>query len=165
MRPTVLKTWAKKGQTPRVNQSINRTKINIIGALTTKGQFISQSHECNVTQKEMARFLRHVLDWTTGKLLVVWDNARHHIISNEIKEVLKSSYGQRIIECVRLPKYAPELNPVELCWKWLKSQGIGNRCPKNKKDLKQLWRKVRHRFKSLVDAPALVRHCLESLDS
>lgn len=61
------------------------------------------------------------------------------------------------IECIKLPAYAPELNPTELAWRWLKSQGIGNRSPQSLDELKALWRKAKQKFKKQVDVLALIR--------
>ena len=145
-----------------IKRFLSREKINIIGALTTSGQFISRTYDCTVKQVQIARFLRQLLDHVEGKLIVVWDGSRTHNLSNCVQEVLESRYGQRILECVKLPSYAPELNPMELGWRWMKSQGIGNRCPRNKKELKALWKPTRARFKKEIDISAMIYHALPS---
>jgi len=162
LSPSVEHTWAKRGQTPIIKRSLNRHKFNVIGAVTSSGQFVSKTHSGYITQKEVAQFLSHVLDWVDGQIIVVWDGARIHNVSNAIAKFLDSNYGQRIIECIKLPAYAPELNPAELAWRWLKSQGIGNRCPQTLAELKRLWRNARKRFKKEVDILALIRHALPS---
>ena len=160
LSPSVEHTWGKRGQTPVVTRSLRRDKLNVIGAVTNSGQFISQTHTGSVTQKEIARFLSHVLDWVQGPIMVIWDSARIHNISNAVAKFLESSYGQRVLECIKLPAYAPELNPAELAWRWLKSQGIGNRSPQSLDELKVLWRKAKQKFKKRVDVLALIRHAL-----
>lgn len=160
LSPSVEHTWSRRGQTPTVKRSLKRDKLNVIGAVTSSGQFLSRTHTGNVTQAQIAQFLSHVLDWVEGPILVVWDGARIHNVSNAIARFMASSYGERILECIKLPAYAPELNPVELAWRWLKSQGIGNRSPSSLDELKKLWRKARQRFKNQVDVLALISHAL-----
>lgn len=160
LSPSVEHTWARRGHTPVVKRSLRRDKLNVIGAVTNSGQFLSKTHEGNVKQTQIAQFLSHVLDWVAGPLIVVWDGARIHNVSNAVAKFMESSYGGRILECIKLPPYAPELNPVELAWRWLKSQGVGNRSPSSLKELKQLWRKARRKFKTQVDVLALIRHAL-----
>ena len=128
--------------------------------MTSCGQFLSRTHTGRVKQPQIAQFLSHVLDWVAGPIIVVWDSARIHNVSNAVAEFLATRYGARVLECIKLPAYAPELNPVELAWRWLKSQGIGNRGPSSLADLKTLWRKARQKFKTQVDVLALIRHAL-----
>lgn len=143
LSPSVEHTWGKRGQTPVVKRSLRRDKLNVIGAVTDSGQFLS-----------------HVLDWVQGPIMVIWDGARIHNISNAVAKFMERSYGQRVLECIKLPAYAPELNPTELAWRWLKSQGIGNRSPQSLDELKALWRKAKQKFKKRVDVLALIRHAL-----
>ena len=96
-----------------------------------------------------------------GDLLVCGDRADARALAHvPHARVREGGYGARVIECVKLPPYAPELNPVELAWRWLKSQGIGNRSPGSLDDLKRLWRKARQKFKTQVDVLALIKHAL-----
>ena len=65
-----------------------------------------------------------------------------------------------MLECIKLPAYAPELNPAELAWRWLKSQDIGNRSSRALDELKVLWRKTKQMLKKRIDVLALIRHAL-----
>lgn len=98
LSPSVEHTWGRRGQTPVVKRSLRRDKLKVIGAVTNSGQFISQTHTGSVTQKEIARFLSHVLDWVQGPIMVIWDGVRIHNISNAIAKFMGSNYGQRVLD-------------------------------------------------------------------
>ncbi|MGC8707867.1 MAG: transposase, partial [Athalassotoga sp.] len=54
----------------------------------------------------------------------------------KIKEFLKSGAAKRI-HLEALPGYAPELNPTEGIWNWLKKVELKNRCFSDIESLKQ----------------------------
>ncbi|MFO0283385.1 MAG: transposase [Acidobacteriota bacterium] len=62
-----------------------------------------------------------------GKMLVVWDGLTSHR-SRLVKQYLASEPGR--IEILHLPPYAPELNPVEYIWGYLKQHELPNICSK-----------------------------------
>jgi hypothetical protein len=58
---------------------------------------------------------------------------------------VQSGFGQAAVACAAgagvvdhvepLPGYAPELNPVEQCWAWIKNGPLANYCAANLNDL------------------------------
>lgn len=119
-----MRTWALRGQTPVLQETFNWDKCSLIGGLTL-WRFYFQIHEGAIRGAEVARFLKHLLRHLPGKLLVIWDGAAIHR-SAPVKEVLRQSRGRLWVE--RLPAYAPELNPTEYMWGYLKEREIANLC-------------------------------------
>src|SRR3712207_8887288 len=74
----------------------------------------------------VARLLKHVLRHIPGKLLIMWDGAPIHR-SQAIKDFLAQGAARRI-HLERLPGYAPELNPDEGMWRYLKRIELKNVC-------------------------------------
>jgi transposase len=72
------------------------------------------------------RFLKHLRRHLRRPLLVVWDGAPIHR-SNLVQHFLASTRRAIIVE--RLPTYAPELNPAEGIFGYLKERKLGNFCP------------------------------------
>jgi transposase len=64
--------------------------------------------------------LRHI----SGKLLIMWDGASIHR-SQAIKDFLAAG-GAKRIHLERLPGYAPDLNPDEGIWSYLKYRELKN---------------------------------------
>jgi hypothetical protein len=54
------------------------------------------------------------------------------------------------IQVAYLPPYAPDLNPVEYLWAWLKRHAMANYCPDN---LNELQTTARNKLKSAKNAP------------
>jgi transposase len=55
-----------------------------------------------------------------------------------------------------LPPYAPELNPVEYLWAWLKRHALANFCPDTLDELKQA---ARANLKSGQRRRAIIASC------
>ena len=83
-----------------------------------------QVQEQAYTSTEVVQFLRHLLRHIGGKLLIVWDGANIHRIQAS-KDFLEQGGAQRI-HLERLPGYAPELNPDEGIWQYLKRVELKN---------------------------------------
>lgn len=82
-------------------------------------------------------------------LIVVWDNLNTHI-SAAMREFVAAHHEWLTV--VRLPAYAPELNPVEGVWANLK-KGLGNLAAHSVDHLAQI---VRSRLKAAQYRPDLI---------
>ena len=67
--------------------------------------------------------------------------------------------GQIVIE--RLPAYAPELNPVEYLWAWLKRHALANYCPET---LPELHHGARSKLKSAQRRSSIIAACWSQAD-
>lgn len=82
----------------------------------------------NIKSEHIIVFLEKLKKVIPGKMLVVWDGLSSHR-SRLVKQYLASEPGR--IEILRLPAYAPELNPVEYIWAYLKQHELPNICSKH----------------------------------
>ena len=74
---------------------------------------------------DVVKFLmKHLARHIAGKLLVIWDGAPIHW-SRLVKEYLSNGAAQRI-HLEQLLGYAPELNPAEGIWNYLKRVELKN---------------------------------------
>lgn len=118
----IKSTWARRGQTPSVRTAIDHyERLNVIGAMliSPAGRQIRlkiQTTEKKVNGKTVVRFLRALLKQVAGPILLVWDNAKFHT-QGAAKRFLQANPR---IHVIWLPKYAPELNPVEQLWAQVK---------------------------------------------
>jgi transposase len=121
-RPTRVRTWAPRGQTPLLQETFNWKSLSIIGGLVLL-RFYFQIHAGSIKGPQVVEFLKHLQRHVPGKLLILWDGASIHR-SRVVRDYLESSGGR--VEVERLPAYAPELNPVEYMWGHLKTHEIAN---------------------------------------
>jgi transposase len=121
-RPTRVRTWAPRGQTPVLHETFNWKSHSIIGGLAL-WRFYFQIHAGSIKSPQVVEFLQHLQRHIRGKMLVIWDGASIHR-SLLVKQWVAASRGRLMVE--RLPAYAPELNPVEYMWGHLKTHEIAN---------------------------------------
>lgn len=135
--PSVVKTWSRKGQTPLIRTPCKYDHLSVAGALSIEGRVLIKIQNRAFTGADCVDFLKHLLRQVKGNLIVIWDGARiHH--GTVVKEFLGTEPARRL-RLIRLPAYAPELNPVEGVWRWLK-RAMGNICCENLLALKDEFR-------------------------
>ena len=150
--PARVRTWAPRGQTPTLSAPLSREHLSVIGALTQGGRVLTWVHENSIKGEGVVAFLRHLLRQVHGKLLVIWDGASIHRCE-AVKRFLSAGAGKRL-RLLRLPGYAPELNPVDGVWRWLKRVALANVCCDSLRQLRYELRlalaRLRHRRKVLL---------------
>lgn len=131
--PSVVRTWAKKGQTPLLRPTTKREHLSVASAVSTQGRLVTMQQRVAFNGAGIVSFLRHLLRQVDGKIILIWDGARiHHC--QAVKSFLAAGAAKRS-RLIRLPAYAPELNPDEGVWYWLK-RSLGNFCCQDMPELK-----------------------------
>lgn len=104
-------------------------------------------------------FLRHLLRHVRGRIILVWDNVNPHK-AVAVKRFVREHRHRLRLEY--LPAYAPELNPDEWVWRYLKRVELANFAPHDLRELKtalrQAVQRIRmrpHLMRSFLDASAL----------
>ena len=126
-------TWAPKGETPVLKVSLNRDHYSVISAISLAGELYLSMQKQAFDSAAVIRFLKELLAQITGKLLIIWDGASIHR-SKPLRKFLSEGAAKRI-HLERLPGYAPELNPDEGVWQYLKRVEMGNICARNMEEL------------------------------
>jgi transposase len=124
--PMAVRTWAPWGRTPVLRVPLTRDHLAAIGGLTPDGRLFMQTQDRAYHSPDVVRFLRGLLRKIRGKLLVIWDGAPIHR-GQPIKDFLARGAAKRL-HLEQLPGYAPELNPAEGIWNYLKRVELGNCC-------------------------------------
>lgn len=106
---------------------------------------------------EVVGFLRCVLGSLPGKVVVVWDGGTNH--KGPVMRAFLARNKRVWLE--RLPAYAPELNPVEQVWSWLKFGQLANFVPN---DLAELDAEINNRLKRLRGNRELLRSLWDGSD-
>jgi transposase len=104
---------------------------------------------------DVVRFLQHLLRHIPGKLLVIWDGARIH--RRQVVKDFLAQGGEARIWLDQLPAYAPELNPEEGIWNYLKRFELRNLCCD---DLAELRLELRLAAARLRHKRAVIRGCI-----
>ena len=83
----------------------------------------------------------------------MWDGAAQHK-SRIVRDYLDSTKGA--VQMALLPAYAPDLNPVEYLWAWLKRHALANFCPDTLAELKD---NARRKLKSGQKRKTIITAC------
>jgi len=128
-RPHRVRTWAPRGQTPVLQFHFNWKTLSVIAGITW-WNFYFKLFPGAVKAPQIIEFLRHLMRHLRRPLLVIWDGLPGHR-SATVRDFVAAQGRRLTLEW--LPGYAPELNPVEHIWGYLKEHELPNLCPR------QLW--------------------------
>jgi len=117
---------------------------------------LTWTHDQTVNGDRAVGFLKHLLGQIAGKLLVVWDGAAIHR-GKAVKAFLSAGAAKRL-QLLCLPGYAPELNPAEGVWRWVKRVALGNVCCDDRSALRY---ELGLAFAKLRRRPGVLKACLE----
>jgi transposase len=132
LNPLVRRTWALVGRTPVLDaDGGHREKVSVIGGVSVSpaahrlGFYFATEPGGYFTADKVVGFLRDLLRHLRGKVVVVWDRGNNHK-----GPVVRKFLGRnRRLRLEMLPARAPELNPVEAVWSWLKYGELANFVP------------------------------------
>jgi transposase len=102
---------------------LTRDHLSVISGITADGHLLAQIQERAFKGPTVVRFLRHLERQLGGKLLVIWDGLPAHQ-ETAVQRFVADTGGGIGIE--RLPGYAPDLNPDEGVWHYLKQVELRN---------------------------------------
>jgi transposase len=149
-RPTRVRTWAPRGQTPVLQYHFNWHQLSVIAGISFR-RFYFRLFPGAIKGPQVIEFLKALRAQLRRPLLVLWDGLSAHR-SRLVGDYLASLDGA--IQVERLPAYAPELNPVEYIWAHLKQRELPNFCAA---DFAQLTQVARRRLASMQRRTTLAR--------
>lgn len=126
--PPLARTYGLKGETPVVKTSGQRQSINVISAVNARGEFWAATYDGKLNAESFVLFLQNFMKGRQGKIFLVVDGHPSHT-AKAVTHYVESLEGR--LELHRLPSYAPDLNPDEYVWSYMKKNGV------SKKPLKQ----------------------------
>ncbi len=111
-------TYAPRGQTPSLRVPLTWDHLSVISAITPDGKLYVHLQDKAFKGETLVPFLKHLLRHIAGKLLIIWDGLPAHR-GQAVKDFLRAGAARRI-HFEQLPGYAPDLNPTEGIWQYLK---------------------------------------------
>ena len=122
--PSVVRTYAPKGSRAVLKEWLSNDHLSVMGGLTSQGKIYTLVRQEPLNGLHTVMFLHHLLRMAGTRLLIVWDRSPIHRRA-EVKDFLASG-AARNIHIEFLPPYAPDLNPVEWTWGYLKANQMRN---------------------------------------
>jgi transposase len=134
LHPPKARTWGRRGRTPVVAVSGKGSgRVSIAGLVCVRpgerGRLIYRTwvhrgrkgERRSFAEADYAALLDAAHRQLGGPIVVIWDNLNTHR-SAAMRELIAA---REWLHVIRLPAYAPELNPVEQVWSYIK-RGLGN---------------------------------------
>src|SRR5271165_3325795 len=144
------RTWAIKGQTPVVERPGQRQSISAASAVNAKGGFWYCTYEGGLTAELFVSLLRKMMRHRVKPVHLVIDGLPAHK-TRLVKDYVQSTKGRLTLHL--LPGYAPELNPDELVWSYVKRSEVA-RTPLRKGE--RLRDKIDAQLAAIKNAPRLI---------
>lgn len=152
----MVRTYAPRGQTPTLRLPLSRDHLSVISGITPAGRLLMLVQERADKSPDVVRVLKHRLRQIAGKLLIIWDGSPIHR-GQPIKDFLAQG-GAKRIQLEQFPGYAPELNPDEGIWNYLKRVELRNVCCR---DLTHVRRELRLATARLRHKRQVIRGCAQ----
>jgi len=140
-------TWASKGKTPLIESTGARFGLNMMAAITPRGQMQFMIVQGTVRAEQICEFLKRLMHGHEDKVFLIWDGHPTHK-SKKVKECIASFQGR--LEVFLLPAYSPDLNPIEQLWNHTKGNGVGRKIVYGPDQLKSI---IINKLRSLQKLP------------
>lgn len=135
LTPPVRGTWAKRGQRVLLHCSYaHARRVSMAafacyrpGARRLPKLFYALAPNASFTEDDFGPLitdLRQALGG--GRVILVWDRLPGHYTSRKTKQYIAQNAPWLTVQ--PLPGYAPELNPVEQAWAWVKNGPLAHYC-------------------------------------
>jgi DDE superfamily endonuclease len=162
LRPPRARTWAPRGHTPVITVAGNRDgRISVAGLVCLRpghrGHLLyrvrihrrRKGERRSMSEADYAGLIAAAHHQLHAPLIVIWDNLNTHV-SAAMRTYIDAHRDWLTV--IRLPAYAPELNPAEGVWAHLKNS-LGNLAPAT---VDQLAATAKNRLKRIQYRPELL---------
>ena len=157
LAPILRRTWAPRGCTPIVKIPEPHGRISVIGAITISPwrkhfsfYFQLSADNANLRGESVVQFIDHVRHKVRGPITLLWDQ----ILIHRAKPVTDYFARHRRVVVEAFPPYAPELNPVDNVWSYVKYNRLPNYARRNLHGLRE---RITAEFHRLQKRPDLLR--------
>lgn len=145
------RTWGVTGQTPVVERPGRRQSIAAASAVNAKGGFWYGLYEGALTAELFIELLQRMMRHRRKPLHLVADGLPAHKTA-KVRDYVASTNGKLTLHV--LPGYAPDLNPDEWVWSYVKRTGVARAPLRRGETLRQ---KIEAQLAEIKRWPSLVR--------
>lgn len=148
LAPVIRRTYAPRGNPPVCKVADPHGKISVIGAITISPQrrhfgfcYDLLDDNANYRGQTLVPFIETLYRKIRGPLTILWDAIPIH----RAGQVIRFLHKHQTIVSEVFPRYAPDLNPVDKVWFYVKFDRLPNFAPPRLSNLRarvkaELWR-------------------------
>ena len=115
-------TWAPRGKTPVVPSTGARFSLNLISAVSPRGDMRFMTVNGRMNAAKFIEFLQRLIKGADRAVFLIVDGHPTHR-AVKVKKFVASTEGK--LRLFFLPPYSPELNPDESVWNYVKNHHVG----------------------------------------
>ena len=145
------RSWGVQGQTPVVAVPGRRQSVSAASAVNARGAFWFAAYPGALHAPQFIDFVKRLMKHRKKPLLLILDSLPAHK-GPLVRDYVDSLQGK--LQLHYLPGYAPELNPDELVWNYMKRTGTAKQ-PLRKGD--QMQARIEADLQAIQRNPKLVR--------
>jgi transposase len=160
LEPHIRRTYAPRGKTPTNRVCSPHSRISVAGAILVDAsskkigiQYRLLPDNTNYRTFSIVEFVRTVHGQLSRPVTIIWDQIPIHF--GEMVDQFLADEPEAIIELI--PRYAPELNPADGIWRYIKHSRLPNYTPG---DLVMLRKTLRTELNRLRDQEELLKSFL-----
>ena len=116
--PYLPYAWQEKGQTIELPSSHSKKRLNVVGFFNHDNEFQAYTFECSIDSEIMIACLDEFGKQVTKRTVLVLDQASIHT-SDAFSDRIADWEAQGV-EIFHVPPYSPELNLIEILWRFIK---------------------------------------------
>jgi transposase len=116
--PYLPYAWQEKGQTIAIPSSHSPKRLNVVGFLNIDNAFQAYTFECSIDSEIMIACIEEFCKQVTKRTVLVMDQASIHT-SEALTDRIPDWKAQGL-DIFQLPVYSPELNRIEILWRFIK---------------------------------------------
>lgn len=144
-------TWAPIGETPVIRNTGSRFSINMISAISPRGELRFKTIEGTMNTDAFIGFLKALVQDAEKPIFLILDNHPvHH--ARRVRAYVEGLNGK--LKLFFLPPYSPELNPDESVWGYIKYHHVGKKIINSKDQLRNI---VYRQLRRLQKLPRLLK--------
>jgi len=113
--------WQEKGEVVQVKSKKSK-RLNVLGFLNRKNEIAPYLFECNINSEVIVSCIDDFCSTLEKKTVLVMDNASIHT-SNAVNNKQKE-WEQKGLTIFYLPTYSPQLNIIEILWRFIKYEWL-----------------------------------------
>ncbi len=121
LTPYVPYAWQEKGEQIKVETSRSR-RLNVLGFMNRRDGLDAYTIEGSVDSNVVIAIVDEFSKQLTKKTVVVIDNASMH--TSEAFQSKLDEWAEKGLEFFALPPYSPQLNIIEILWRFMKYEWI-----------------------------------------
>jgi transposase len=120
--PYIPYAWQEKGHSIHLETDAHSKRLNVLGFLNRKNDLQSYTIEGKVDSSVIVACIDDFCQYIHKKTVIVMDNSSLHTSKEFTAKI--DEWKEKKVEIFYLPPYSPELNIIEILWRFMKYEWI-----------------------------------------